>query len=176
MNTRRGRWFVIIRAEGACLGPKSVLHGLSWFAMKISRPRDRPDPSECLRIRSCCDPNCRVVFTICASCDRGQRYCSAACRQRMRREHVRAAGRRYQASPHGRLRHRLRQRAYRRRASQGSVTHPPVASIANSVVHPPRSLQECMQCLRQSAWIELFPDFRPSRRRRSRPRAPTPTS
>jgi hypothetical protein len=53
----------------------------------------------------CFDPTCNTLFTICASCDRGQRYCSDACRQRMRRQQLRASGRRYQASAAGRQNH-----------------------------------------------------------------------
>jgi hypothetical protein len=40
------------------------------------------------RLRICCQAACRAVFTICVSCDRGQRYCGrdgrseVRCRQR----------------------------------------------------------------------------------------------
>ena len=101
------------------------------------------------------------MFTICEGCDRGQRYCAVACRQRMRRQQVRAAGRRYQASPKGKLRHLLRQQSYRRRQSQTDVTHHPVRSIANSPDHEARRLYQCVKCLRNSAWIDPFSDFRP---------------
>ena len=137
--------------------------------MPTSRADDPPDS---LRLRSCYDPGCRALFTICAGCDRGQRYCSVACRQRMRRQQVRAAGRRYQASPKGKLRHSLRQRAYRRRQSQADVTHHPARSITNSRGHEPRRLSQCVKCLRHSAWIDPFSDFRPPQRRQNRPRAP----
>ena len=129
-------------------------------------------PSVVLRLRSCCDATCRTVFTICADCDRGQRYCSVACRQRMRRQQVRAAGRRYQASPKGKLRHLLRQRTYRRRQSQADVMDQPTRSIANSRAHDPRRLSQCIKCMRHSAWIDPFSDFRAPPRRRDRPRAP----
>ncbi len=51
---------------------------------------------------------------VCA-CDRGQRYCSLACRHRARLHQRRHANRRYQQSPEGRLDHRDRQRRYRQR-------------------------------------------------------------
>jgi hypothetical protein len=34
-----------------------------------------------LRLRICASPACRASFTICVSCDRGQRYCSPSCRE-----------------------------------------------------------------------------------------------
>lgn len=79
------------------------------------------------RQRFCRAPHCRVLFFICPSCDRGQRYCSRNCRDLNRRDQLRAARRRHQASQEGRLDHRDRQRAYRRRlqarqAAQKSVT------------------------------------------------------
>ena len=63
------------------------------------------------------------MFTICAGCDRGQRYCGARCRTLARRDQVRAAGRRYQTTDHGRTLHRHRQRRYRDRQTQPDVTH-----------------------------------------------------
>jgi len=49
-------------------------------------------PTEGLRVRRCCDPTCNTLFNICASCDRGQRYCSNDCRKRMRQQKMRASG------------------------------------------------------------------------------------
>ena len=54
-------------------------------------PTDQP--TEGLRVRRCFDPTCNTLFTICASCDRGQRYCSDVCRKRMRQQQMRASGR-----------------------------------------------------------------------------------
>jgi hypothetical protein len=59
------------------------------------------------------EPNCGVMFAVCASRDRGQRYCSERCRSRQRRNQVRAAGKRYQASKAGKRAHCRRQQAYR---------------------------------------------------------------
>lgn len=64
---------------------------------------------------------CRAQVLVCSRCDRGQRYCSGACSQTMRRQSVRAAGARYQASRRGRACHAARQRCYR--ARQKKVTH-----------------------------------------------------
>ncbi len=65
---------------------------------------------------------CNAVFFICRSCDRGQRYCSPECRVPAQREQRRSANRRHQHSPEGRLDHRDRQRAYRKRCTQRRVT------------------------------------------------------
>ena len=170
MNSRRFlRIDIVIRAEGAFSIQNDAYVGYRGAYAPIS---SADGPSVVLRLRSCCDATCRTVFTICAGCDRGQRYCSVTCRQRMRRQQVRAAGRRYQASPKGKLRHLLRQRTYRRRQSQADVTHHPERSITNSPDHEAQHLYQCVKCLRQSAWIDPFTDFRPPQRWRHRPRAP----
>jgi hypothetical protein len=62
------------------------------------------------------------VFYVCSRCDRGQRYCTERCRAKARREQRRAANRRHQQSPEGRLDHRDRQREYRRRLIARRVT------------------------------------------------------
>ena len=144
----------------------------TWVIVVCMPDSQAGDSSDALRLRSCCDPGCRAMITICAGCDRGQRYCSAACRQRMRCQQVRAAGRRYQASPKGRLRHLLRQRAYRRRQALVTVTHHPVRSVTPFPDLRRQRLSRCLKCLRQSAWIDPFADFQPPQRRRTRPRAP----
>ena len=75
-----------------------------------------------LRVRLCSHSACRALFMICTCCDRGQRYCSQLCRDRARRRQHRAANRRHQSSPEGRLDHRDRQKRYRRCHGQKSVT------------------------------------------------------
>jgi len=82
------------------------------------------------RLRFCRASECGVLFFICSSCDRGNRYCSATCRKLARRIQWRAASRRHQGSPEGRLDHRDRQRSYRQRrvalaqgAQSDDVTH-----------------------------------------------------
>src|SRR5215467_6584811 len=75
-----------------------------------------------LRQRVCRNQRCQAVFWICTRCDRGQRYCSAACRLEGRRQQCRDANRRHQGSPEGRLDHRDRQRTYRKRYATSRVT------------------------------------------------------
>ena len=75
-----------------------------------------------LRPRVCRRQGCQALFWICSRCDRGQRYSSPACRAEARRRQHRAANRRYQRSPEGRLDHRDRQRAYRKRHAPARVT------------------------------------------------------
>ena len=76
------------------------------------------------------ESNCGAMFFIRPHCDRGQRYCSDNCRQRSRLEQVRAASRRYQNSPEGRLGHRDRHRSYRQRKALAAQVLP-----VNSVTH-----------------------------------------
>ena len=64
-----------------------------------------------------CD-RCKALTRICRRCDRGNRYCSSECAQLQRREVVREARRRYQASAKGRVLHAARQRALRRRQAE----------------------------------------------------------
>jgi hypothetical protein len=64
------------------------------------------DENGVLRLRICGHAACRGVFTICARCDRGQRYCSAKCRLEVRRRQRHDANRRYQQSEPGRQSHR----------------------------------------------------------------------
>lgn len=75
-----------------------------------------------LRQKVCGGHACRAVFWLCLHCDRGQRYCSLACRQTARREQCRRANQRHQQSEEGRLDHCDRQRAYRSRQNQARVT------------------------------------------------------
>jgi hypothetical protein len=65
-----------------------------------------------IRQRECRGPECRVVFYICRSCDRGQCYCSEYCRRRSRLAQRSKANRKYQASRAARFDHADRQRAY----------------------------------------------------------------
>ncbi|MDS4055720.1 hypothetical protein, partial [Accumulibacter sp.] len=64
---------------------------------------------------------CRTQVVVCRRCDRGQIYCAAGCAQAARRACVQEAGRRYQKSRRGRLKHAERNRRYRLR--QQNVTH-----------------------------------------------------
>jgi hypothetical protein len=78
-----------------------------------------PNSKDPLRLRFCRRLECRAIFFICRSCDRGQQYCSTNCRQSARVKQRRAASRRYWQSADGRISHRLNQRAYRLRRAQG---------------------------------------------------------
>jgi len=126
---------------------------------------------EALRIRRCYDPTCSAMFTICANCDRGQRYCSDACRGRMRRQQRAAAGRRYQSSPAGRQAHSRRQEAYRQRQKPQEVTHQGPASIISPRPQQPPSLCRCLVCGKDSRWINPFAGCGLPRVRRRRLRA-----
>jgi hypothetical protein len=70
------------------------------------------------RQRFCRRADCRTIFFICRSCDRGQQYCSDSCRRLARVKQQREASRRYCQSAEGRFNHRLNQRAYRSRLAQ----------------------------------------------------------
>lgn len=80
---------------------------------------------------------CRAAVIICSHCDRGHRYCTTTCAEHARRQAVRAAGGRYQASLRGRHAHAERQRRYRSRMQK--VTHqgsPPPASADPLAAEP----------------------------------------
>ncbi|MCP4995618.1 MAG: hypothetical protein GY934_17860 [Gammaproteobacteria bacterium] len=64
---------------------------------------------------------CHSHVTICSYCDRGNIYCSGHCTNVARNESLRAAGKRYQNTYRGRLKHAERQRCYRSRYKK--VTH-----------------------------------------------------
>lgn len=96
---------------------------LTWHEVVIvvqSRPRRRMAVAGevILRLRVCLAGECRATFFLCSRCDRGQRYCSLACRRQARLHQHRRANRRYQQSLEARLDHRDRQREYRRRRDQ----------------------------------------------------------
>ncbi len=71
--------------------------------------------AEPFRQRFCRAESCGARFFLGRACDCGQRYCSAACRVQARRQQRRAARQRHKRSIAGRLDHRDRQRACRRR-------------------------------------------------------------
>ncbi len=64
---------------------------------------------------------CRIAVLVCSRCDRGQRYCAGSCAKKTRTERQREAGKRYQQSLKGRIKHAKRQSNYR--ARQKKVTH-----------------------------------------------------
>ncbi len=136
-----------------------------------------------LRHRVCPTVGCHAVFWICPHCDRGQRYCSDACRFEARRGQRRRANDRHQRSPEGQLDHRDRQRRYRRRRArvtdQGSLSiisptscgcgtpeatseSTPVKALA-AVRHrrpperPPVPFLRCVKCGRKGRFVDPLP-------------------
>jgi hypothetical protein len=123
-----------------------------------------------LRMRRCRGPGCGAIFYVCCRCDRGQRYCSAACRAAARRQQLSAANSRYQRSELGRQAHRRRQRAYRERFSKPRVTYQGSRSSPSPrIIHPPGS-PKCSFCSFHGVWINPF-RLSPARRH-SRAKAP----
>ena len=122
---------------------------------------------EGLRVRHCCEQTCRALFAICASCDRGHRYCREACRRRSRQRQVQAAGRRYQGSEAGKLGHRRRQCAYRERHADAPVTHQPLSLIATAAASVQKPLTQCAACGRLNRWINPYYALLPRRRHRT---------
>ena len=129
-----------------------------------------------LRQRFCRNPECRSIFWICVCCDRGQQYCTAACRDQVRRRQQRAANRRHQQSIEGRLDHRDRQKRYRRRhrksvTDQGSqsASYPSPSECGKAITTPvvarlrvrPSELRgfwlRCIVCGRTGHLIDPFP-------------------
>jgi len=126
------------------------------------------------RQRFCSWPACGRMFFICAACYRGQRYCSAACRTPARLQQRRAANRRHQQSQEGRLDHRDRQRAYRRRRPAAGVTdqscgagvgygkmaalHVPVGVVERRRLYesPMPGPVVCRFCGRRGQWTQIF--------------------
>jgi len=64
---------------------------------------------------------CHRQVVICSDCDRGNIYCAGGCAQAARNLSLRAAGKRYQRTRRGRLKHAERQRRYR--SKHKKVTH-----------------------------------------------------
>ena len=110
-----------------------------------------------LRLKICNSPECRASFTICISCDRGQRYCSESCRDSMRRRQRRAADNRYQRTEQGRLAHRCRQRRYRQRPVAAAVTDQGCNAPASTKAPATVPLRQCRICGEFSPWMDPFP-------------------
>lgn len=91
---------------------------------------------------------CNGLFAICASCDRGQAYCSPACRTAARQDSVRAARRRHRQSPEGRLDHRDHQRAFRARVrDQTSRRAAAPATLPATDPSPTAPLAGALRCM-----------------------------
>ena len=161
--------FNIIRARGAnCL---SIIV-LSEYGDEMISSAAEPahDHTLSLRPRQCCEPSCGAMFSVCTSCDRGQRYCSEACRTLRRQQQLRAAGKRYQASEAGRRAHCHRQQAYseRNRVRVAPMTHQALAPIMTSRVPIQVRVTACAICGVSSHWLNPFYLLVPPRRIRHR--------
>src|SRR5260221_14729542 len=111
--------------EATSSAPKAQLSVRSSRESGMVRDMNVNSTTACqegLRIRRCGDPACSAMFTICANCDRGQRYCGDACRARIRRLQVLAAGQRYQESEAGKQNQCRRQQSYRGRRVEAKGT------------------------------------------------------
>jgi len=115
------------------------------------------DDNAVLRLRICGHAACRGLFTICVSCDRGQRYCSPECRLEVRRRQRHDANCRYQQSDLGRDSHRRCQQRYRERASQPPVTDQGIVPITSPAPPQRTTVCQCAICGRHSLWIDPFP-------------------
>jgi hypothetical protein len=94
-----------------------------------------------IRQRACQGPACAIIFFICRSCDRGQRYHDEVCRHKARLEQRRQANGTYMQSFAAKLDHCDRQRAYRARlklkkvTGQGSGTVGSSGSMDSALMH-----------------------------------------
>jgi hypothetical protein len=163
-----------------------------------ARPHRRPTPAESgrcdhadvpqARLYLCANPGCRDQVLICSNCDRGH-ICCADCAPRARRRSLHKAGRRYQASGRGRIKHAERSRRYRARKNQApenNVTHhgspadqtdallteDPVVVVEHplpldSRLPPRRQEWCCMRCGRRCS-VYVRRGFLPRRVRRNR--------
>jgi hypothetical protein len=139
------------------------------------------------RLASCALRSCSRLFSVCGSCDRGRRYCSASCSAAARRRSVRRAGRQYQRTERGRRLHAIRQARYRER--QAHVTHHAQGGSPGSLgsdapscfVAPPRgddgtqrpAPPDCALCGRHGELLRrCFRRSAPPVRRRTRTRQP----
>jgi hypothetical protein len=95
------------------------------------------------RLFNCARCRCQVI--ICSACDRNNIYCGKKCSQPAREESLRAAGRRYQESYRGRLKHAARQHAYRQRQKE-KVTHHSSPVLPSNGLLPPE-LNKHAACL-----------------------------
>ena len=117
-----------------------------------------------LRRRFCRGAGCGVVFWICRHCDRGHKYCGERCRKKARRQQQRDANRRHRQSREGRLDHRDRQRAYRKRCRLRRVTDhtSPAAYDSGSItVAEPSPSENGPESLSGEPEYADYPEFEP---------------
>lgn len=83
---------------------------------------------------------CHRQVIICSDCDRGNIYCGLQCSQPARKGSVIAAGRRYQTSFRGRLKHAERQRRYQERQKE-KMTHQGSSDLPDRDLLPPETTE-----------------------------------
>ena len=126
--------FPVDRRQGLVLRPCMTLQSQAAPSDCVAaRPRCHPDLAQ--RLFNC--HHCNTRATVCTTCDRGQQYCSAACRQQQRARQVREAGQRYQLREPGRLLHAARQRAYQASRKVPGAPQPQARRIASAAALPP---------------------------------------
>ncbi len=94
------------------------------------------------------------MFFVCPDCDQEQVYCSDSCRKLARLANHRLANRRHQQSEEGRLDHRDRQRAYRRRKALASSQSATTKSVTD---HTPAPTPSCVTLLAVASAIQGRP-------------------
>jgi hypothetical protein len=141
-----------------------VYRHLVQCAIEQAKPA-APEPT--IRPRLCRGFGCGVLFYVCSHCDRGQSYCSHACREQARRQQRQAANRRYQRTAEGKEAHRLRQRAYRHRRAPSRVTDQGLRSVTTPDIASTPNGTACSVCGCQSRWMDPFSPLQPWRRYRS---------
>jgi hypothetical protein len=129
--------------------------------------------ADLLRLRVC--RRCYALFWICRPCDRGQRYCSPPCRASARWQQQRQANRRHQQTPEGRLDHRDRQRAYRKRCTQRRVTDQSSPALVSGSNMQPWDFESTQKAARvgssaRQVRFRVLPAWRRTARKLSPPR------
>jgi hypothetical protein len=88
--------------------------------------------SDSFRLFSCALPECHAQVRLCRKCDRGNWYCSQSCSALARRQSLRRAGAKYQHTPYGREKHKVRQQHYLE--CKEKMTHQGPANTADDAV------------------------------------------
>jgi hypothetical protein len=86
------------------------------------------------RLYQCC--RCHAQVIVCRRCDRGQRYCTDGCSQAARKESIKRAGGKYQATRPGRINNAARQQRYRERQQQKVTHHRSLAIMLRDLLQP----------------------------------------